>query len=198
MNYEEYLRIQTQVHGQIVKPAHYHLAERKAIDFLFGDVGKDKLILDVGCAIGLGMAYLKTLGYEQVAGIDLNPDKTAIARFLGYNALNGDISNYSLFIPPIDVIYCSHTFEHVYDPGKALERMKQIASDHAKFIFILPYVDTGDPSAHCASEKLGLRVDDKGRTVINWFQNRGLSLIETRFDNFREPEIWLRFEMDGQ
>jgi len=184
MDYDSYVHNQTVVHGQIEKPPQYHEAERKAIDHLFRDIPKKSRILDVGCGSGLGMKYLRELGYQSVEGIELHPEKARIA-----GAYFGDVATFS-FRHTYDLIYCSHAFEHMYDPHAALLNMKAIADG---FIFILPYVDTGDPVAHLASFEIGTRVDDAGETVNNWFTSRGLILIEKAFSKLREPEIWLRY-----
>jgi len=184
MSYEDYVHCQTVIHGQVEKPAHYHESEQKAIDYLFRDIPKDAYILDVGCGSGLGMKYLRKLGYESVEGIELHPEKARIA-----GAYHGDVATFT-FKNVYDVIYCSHAFEHMYDPEAALLNMKAIASS---FIFILPYVDAGDPKAHLASFEIGTRVDDGGEGVNNWFINHGLILVEMEFSSVREPEIWLRY-----
>jgi|GEM_PF-2866794 len=187
MNYEEYVNCQTVVHGQIEKPAHYHLSERKAIDHLFRDIPKTMSILDVGCGSGLGMKYLRKLGYVKVSGIELHPEKAKNA-----GAFHGDVANFG-FPTLYDVIYSSHSFEHLFNPDMALEQLKKVSPKF--FIFILPYVDGGDIKPHCGSVALGTRVDDGGETVNKWFEDRGLILIEKRFDSVREPEIWLRYKM---
>ncbi len=186
MNYEEYVRCQTVVHGQIEKPAYYHVAERKAIDHLFKNIPKSFSVLDVGCGSGQGMNYLRELGYEQVSGIELHPEKAKIA-----GAHHGDIASFG-FPTVYDVIYCSHAFEHMFAPSIALERMMKFARE--QLIFILPYVDDGAPKAHCASFQIGTRIDDGGDSVNRWFTVRGLELIEKKLDLFREPEIWLRYQ----
>lgn len=184
MNYEEYVNCQIVIHGQIEKPAHYHLSERKAIDYLFQEVPFDVSILDVGCGSGMGMEYLRSQGYLDVSGIELHPEKAKIA-----GAIHGDVSLYD-FQREYDLIYSSHSMEHMFDPSLALEQMKKITYG---FIFIIPYVDLGDINAHRASIELGTRIDDGGETVIEWFGDRGLILIERKFSDVREPEIWLRF-----
>jgi SAM-dependent methyltransferase len=186
MSYEEYVHCQTVVHGQIEKPEHYHIAERKAIDYLFKDIPKTMRILDVGCGSGLGMKYLRELGYSSVSGIELHPEKAKIA-----GAFHGDIASFG-FPTLYDVIYASHSFEHMHDPNLALEKLKEIAQE---FVFILPYVDKGDIKPHCGSVELGTRIDDGGETVNKWFMDRGLELIEMKFDSFREVEIWLRYRL---
>lgn len=187
MGYADYIENQIVTHGQIDKPARYHECERLAIDTLFAPYPLDLAILDVGCGSGLGMAYLREIGYEDVSGIDLHPAKAELA-----GAYSGDIALFD-FERTFDIIYSSHSFEHMYAPGAALEHMKSLATH---FIFILPYVDTGDPKAHLASFDIGTRVDDGGETVVRWFVDHGLMLVDRQFSSLREPEIWLRFVLE--
>lgn len=191
MNYKEYVHNQTVVHGQIDKPSKYHEAERLAIAELFADIPKGARILDVGCGTGKGMAFLRSLGYRWVTGIELHPEKAKIAK-----AFSGDAATFK-FRTLYNVIYSSHSFEHMYDPEAALENLKWAAALGATFIFILPYPDTGDPKAHLGSFKIGTRVDDEGETVVKWFEDHGLRLVAKKFDDFREPEIWLKFIFEG-
>jgi len=190
--YEEYVHNQTVTHGQVLKPSAYHKAERVAIDYLFRDIPLNRGILDVGCGIGQAMAYLKEKGYEYVQGIDLNEEKIFVAQCFGMNALAGDVAKWQ-FRKRFDVIYCSHTFEHMLEPHRALWNLKGHAFDGADFFFILPYPDAGDPTAHLASFDLGTRNEDGGVAVVRYFESRGLTLIEKKMDDFREPEIWLHF-----
>lgn len=184
MSYEDYVHCQIVIHGQIEKPEHYHAAEQLAINYLFQGIGHDKRILDVGCGTGKGMRYLRWLGFKDVTGIELHPEKARLA-----GAYHGDIATFN-FPEPFDLVYCSHAFEHMYEPHLALMNMMEIANE---FIFILPYVDTGDPKAHLASFEIGTRVDDEGETVNRWFTSKGLRLVDMKMDSFREQEIWLRY-----
>ena len=131
MNYDEYVRVQTQVHGQIVKPEHYHLSERKAIDVLFEGIPKNSKILDVGCGVGQALSYLTLLGYSDVAGVELNKEKAAIALSFGYDVAVGDILHHNDDYSPYDVIYSSHSFEHMFDPVQAMTHLSRMTTDEA-------------------------------------------------------------------
>ena len=41
--------------------------------------------------------------------------------------------------------------------------------------------------------KLGTNVEDGGMKVVAFFARHPLRLTSKEFDDFREPEIWLRF-----
>lgn len=184
--YDAWIETQVGIHGFIEKPEHYEISERRAIDHLFRNVHAGAAILDVGCGTGNGIRHLNSLGYENVTGIELSQPK---AYFAG--ALQGDAGRFA-FPRHYDVIYSSHSFEHAFEPEKTLGNLKRYMPRGAMLIVILPYPDTGDSGAHCASEELGLRIEDGGETVTRWFTDRGFELIDRQLDSYREPEIWLR------
>jgi SAM-dependent methyltransferase len=188
IDYATYLKMQTA--GPVEKPEHYFMAEKKTIDYLFRNISKDANILDVGCAMGLGMGYLNSLGYESVMGVELDTRKVDVSEFI-VDIIVGDVAQYPADLySEWDVIYCSHCLEHVWDADAAIERMKEITKPDADFFFIIPYPDFNPSPAHWSSIALGLDVDDSGMTVRNWFIDRGFVISEIKLDDFREPEIW--------
>lgn len=186
-----------QTAGPVEKPEHYHTAERRTIDRFFQSKSftRQVNILDVGCAVGLGMMYLKELGlFKGVYGIDLDGRKIKVATEENglENAMHGDIAYFDFSgLPLFDVIYCSHCLEHVYDAEKVIERMKEITTYDAIFFFVLPYPNPNPSPAHWSTPVLGLDIDDGGETVLRWFTDHGFDPIENQVDDFREPEIWM-------
>lgn len=188
MKYETYLQMQTS--GPVFKPEHYHKAERKTIDYFFADISHHARILDVGCAIGLGMSYLKFLGYENVMGIDLDHRKIAENE---HDVILGDVAQFDFTgIDPFDVIYCAHSLEHFYDPSAAVKNMQAITVSDAIFLFVLPYPNVNPSPAHWSTPIVGLDIDDNALTTRKWFENHGFHVDDFKHDDFREPEIWLR------
>lgn len=192
--YLTYLKMQTA--GPVLKPEHYHIAERKTIDYLFKDIPKGSYVLDVGCAIGLGVKYLNKSGFH-ASGIDLDHRKTAAFDEVRYKLILGDFAEFDFSkYDPWDVIYCSHCLEHVWDADAVIEKMKGITKPEAAFFFILPYPDLNPSPAHWSTPVIGLNIDDGALTVRDWFGDRGLVATGLRFDDFREPEIWLMLEKE--
>ncbi|GAH64080.1 unnamed protein product [marine sediment metagenome] len=189
-DYEDYIRIQVEVHGAVDKPAKYGKGERKAIDWFFNDIDKNLRILDLGCGSGVGVEYLIFKGYENVVGIDINSKKVAVATSKLLPVFQRDLR--TVEFKDFDIVWSSHSFEHMYDPVEALDVLKQITRPDAEFFFVMPYVDTGDESAHCSSHEIGLRENDRGKSVREWFSNQGLVCITQVMDDYREPEIWLK------
>ncbi len=190
--YRTYLKMQTA--GPVKKPEHYHIAEKIAIDEFFEEIPKDVRILDLGCAIGLGMKYLESLGYENVYGIDLDERKIRYANEIGgiQNIMLGDIADFDFAdMPRFDVIYSSHCLEHAYNVEDAVKGMRNIAKDDAKFFIILPYPNPNPSPAHWSTPVLGLDINDGGVTVESWFGSKGFVITSMKFDDYREPEIWM-------
>lgn len=188
MNYEQWRNVQLST--PYIKPRHYRVAERIALSVFLKDIRPNEFILDVGCGSGAGLLYMRQQGYTAV-GLEIDERKIKVATRLGVKVYHEDILTFfhdGLF----DVAYCSHAFEHMFDPGAALNRLMKLAP---KLIFILPYVDKNPALAHSAAAEIGTNVDDEGETVNKWFTGRGLTLVDKRFDSYREPEIWLRYEL---
>ena len=193
MEYSQYVKYQTEGPGMIKKPLRYRTGERRAIDWFFQDIPKHHSILDIGCGTGVGIRHLRSMGYINLRGIELNFKKVEICKRRGLSVFMGDAETIR-FPTKFDVIWSSHSFEHMLHPNLVMQNLLASVKPFAYFFFILPYVDTGPKEVHCASDEIGTRIDDKGASVINWFSVRGLKVIETKFDNFRENEIWLKMQ----
>ena len=192
MNYDEYVRIQTS--SPIKKPLHYRLGERRAIEWFFKDVSRDRHILDVGCGTGVGMKKLLSMGFDRVSGIDLNTKKIELCKRKGLNVGNFDVEKIEFYYVWHHIIWLSHSFEHVFNPSNVIQSLKNRTDFYeGQFFFVLPYPDLTPAPAHTASVEIGSNIDDGGKTLIQWFEDQGLELIVKKFDTFREKEIWLKF-----
>jgi len=157
-----------------------------------GKLDKSLPVLDVGCGIGTGMLHLKSLGFQDVFGIDTDECRIQLAERRGLSVLCKDLEelgNYYFF----DVVWSSHSFEHFKNPDKALDILMQNTTKDALFYFILPYPDLNPSALHVASREIGLNVSDGGLTLVKWFTDRGLKTLDIIYDDFRESEIWLKF-----
>ena len=197
MNYDQYVKYQTEGPGMIKKPLKYRRGERRAIEWFFELVPRHLSVFDLGCGTAVGIKHLEKLGFTKISGIELNQKKVNICRRKVNNSkiYFGDITSTSIW-GKYDVIWASHSFEHMLEPEKVIRILHRITYPMAQFFFILPYPDTGPKEVHCASDIIGTRIDDAGKTVMNWFENNGLRIVDYKFDNFRENEIWLKMIKD--
>ena len=53
---------------------------KASLDFLLKDIHKDCTILDIGCNNGSFLAYIQSLGYHNLTGMDSNPNAIYMAR----------------------------------------------------------------------------------------------------------------------
>ncbi|NCQ97448.1 MAG: class I SAM-dependent methyltransferase [Microcystis wesenbergii Mw_QC_S_20081001_S30D] len=88
---------------------------------------KSVRILDIGCANGGLLGYLKKLGYNNLCGLDPSPACVENTKQLyGIEAYAG-----SIFTPPqdlgdFDVVILSHVLEHIQDLASALSNFKNL------------------------------------------------------------------------
>lgn len=153
-------------------------------------------ILDCACGDGVGLRVFKELGFTNVEGIELCEDKLNKAGQYGFNVHFGDMHEMNnLFDLSFDVVYSSHTLEHALDPIKALRELKRIMKAEGHLVLVLPYPDTGPKEAHCAKHILGSDLDDNAQALTAVLESMGFKVLEKRYDDFREPEVWLRLAL---
>jgi SAM-dependent methyltransferase len=98
-----------------------------------------------------------------------------------------------------DVIYSSHSIEHVLNPEYTLLNLKNALKDDGLFFLILPYPDeeAANPDfdhrykIHCGVTPLKLHILDNGNSTSKILENIGFKIIKKEFFSYREPEIHL-------
>lgn len=114
-----------------------------SINGIFGDIPKDKNVLDVGCGEGRGLMALYNLGFNKrnIIGVDIAPEKIKAAIDRGFIVLNEDF-HYLKPIPDkyFDYVYSAHTLEHAYDLELAINSLLRVCAD--KLFFIVPIGET--------------------------------------------------------
>lgn len=115
---------------QYVRPKH----ERKP--------KKDIVVVDVGCSIGTFAIEFAKLGYNSY-GIDFDSSAIDIAKQLSIEEnvapkfVCGDVSNWSMDLPPIDIAICFDLFEHLHDDelGAFLFSLRKQFDDKGTLVF---------------------------------------------------------------
>jgi SAM-dependent methyltransferase len=205
-SYEEYIFWQTK-NGESFESENniWRLGQEHCIDYFFSKIDLNQKIMDVSCGDGVGLVYFKKLGYRNVVGVEINDNKIERCKDIGYEVIRHDLCS-DLFDESLtnefDVIYSSHSLEHVLNPIFTIQNLTKTLKKNGKLFIVLPYpnlsvieTNKNEFMIHCGSIPLGLTVDDNGETLVNIIQNNcDLKLRTKNFDNFREPEIWLEFE----
>lgn len=105
---------------------------------------KGKKVLDIACGEGYGSHLLKRAGAEQVVGVDVSEDAVGRARKSfgapGVEFLAADAQSIEREFPSghFDVVVSCETIEHIEDPEKYLQSLKNVAKKDAVFIISCP------------------------------------------------------------
>ena len=199
MTQDENLKLQnTKYESFQSRNSSYVTASNKSLDILFEGIDTNKTILDAGCGDGIALSWFKKNGYKNVEGIDGNPTKTKIAENIGYTIYTKDLHILNDVIKKTyDVIYCSHTLEHLVNPGIVLSEFKKILNPDGVIIIIIPYPDRGPDDAHIGKFYLKTNyISDNAIDVENVFKSNGLNVEYKLITNIREVEIFLKLKCE--
>jgi len=109
----------------------------------FTEVKKsDVVVVDVGCSIGTFAIEFAKKGYKAY-GVDFDASALEIARQLSKEEnvtpvfVQGDVSNWSVNFPKIDIAICFDIFEHLHDDelGAFLVAIRRQLSEKGSLIF---------------------------------------------------------------
>lgn len=194
MDYQTYVKIQTVTalsHEE--ESRKWSEGQRIFVRRISTHFKKSDQILDCACGDGVGLEELRSLGYDAI-GVDLSETKLDRARKKGLNVFHADMHDLSIFSEhQFDIIMCSHTLEHAYDPDKVIEKFRSILKNDGFLFVVLPFPDLmNNIDVHVAKDILGTSDPKNGENKIQSFFNKnGFEIFEKHFDSFREPEIWL-------
>jgi SAM-dependent methyltransferase len=90
-------------------------------------LGEKKRSLDIGCAAGYFVAYMKDRGWE-ASGIDISKECTDFAAGRGLNVINGDYLKEE-YSGGFDLITLWASIEHLHHPGLFLEKISRDLND---------------------------------------------------------------------
>jgi len=132
-------------------------------------------ILEIGCAEGRLLAFLKKKGYD-VTGCEVNSTIARLGREkLGIEIVDKPIENCSFADSSFDVIFSFHAFEHLRDPLTTLARCKNLLKADGKILLELP-VDEEELS---------------NRDHLHFFSERsGKLMVEKVFGNVSASDSW--------
>jgi SAM-dependent methyltransferase len=170
------------------------------IENKFKNLNKNLRILDICCGDGRGLQKFKDLGFLDVTGVEISDDKIKLANQFNYKIIKRDICLGPFdFGEKYDIIYSSHTIEHVLNPLFTIKNIMNNLKPDGKFFLVLPYpdIEASNPQSdhrfkvHCGVVPLGLHINDNGKTLCKNIEEIGYNVVNVEFENFREPEIHL-------
>lgn len=115
----------------------------ETLRLLFGEKGKERSLLDVGCGLGGYVVALCRAGYK-AEGIDFNPDYVAIAQqranLYGLPTLfrQGMIESLPYASHAFGLVHCHDVLEHCQDPQQGLSELARVLQEdgHCLVTFI--------------------------------------------------------------
>lgn len=201
-SYEDYINWQT-ITGCSFESFYENFKEgqRRYIIENFNDLDRDLKIADMCCGDGVGLDFFKELGFKNVVGFEISDKKIDYSVTYGYPVIKQDICSDSFdleFSEFFDVLYSSHTMEHVLNPEYSIKNMLKTLKTNGLFYLVVPYpnVICSDIThehgymVHCGSMPLGLHILDNAVTTEKILESLGLEIVSKKFDSFREQEVW--------
>jgi SAM-dependent methyltransferase len=84
--------------------------------------GRGARILDVGCGNGSMLMALRSHGYSDLSGVEIDPAAAERARQRGFDVRTGELVDTDFPTASFDLIRMGHVLEHVCDPMAVLRR----------------------------------------------------------------------------
>jgi SAM-dependent methyltransferase len=105
--------------------------------------GNPKRVLEIGCASGQTLGYMRDRGAEYTVGVEYSPDVAALAVARGVGRIIvGNIENLELDFEPtsFDLLIAGHVLEHLSDPWKVLRKLRRLLRIGGQLVGALPNV----------------------------------------------------------
>ena len=102
---------------------------------------KSDVVVDFGCGYGQTAAAIKGLGYENVIGVDINPDALAVCQEKGLVVYNGLEDNYkSTLAGRASLVIASHVIEHFPKDTvvQVLKSLKELLCEGGTLMVMVP------------------------------------------------------------
>lgn len=121
-------------------------------------VGRKGRLLEIGCHLGFFLKVATETGWT-ATGVDISPTMTKLGReVFGVNAKCGNWLELDLE-GPYDLIYCSHTLEHIPNPGDWIDRFGRYLAPNGTLCIEVPNMQSLDRRFKRALKRTGLRKD---------------------------------------
>jgi ubiquinone/menaquinone biosynthesis C-methylase UbiE len=176
------------------RKSYLRTAQRELISLL--EVKENISFLDVGCGTGWALGQIAVLarGKSRFYGVDLSPEMIAKARenFKGLDSFHFVIASAEempLESDFFDVIICTNSFHHYFNPAKALREIRRLLRPGGKVYILDP---TADQWLIRQADKL-IRILEpahvkmySSREFQELFGGAGLTYSETKAINWHE------------
>lgn len=153
---------------------------------------KNAKILDAGCGDGWTMDQIRSAGYTNLWGIDINEEKLQIANDHRHaNVAKMLLPNLDFEDNSFDAIFCRHVYEHLLYPKKSLATFLRILKSGGVLFLIAPKSEINADSNESHVVKI-LKLDD----IANLMELVGFAVVEQEEHILEELEFWLVAKKD--
>ncbi|MBT5222317.1 MAG: class I SAM-dependent methyltransferase [Gammaproteobacteria bacterium] len=118
------------IYPSLISDAYYGLGG--AIPF------RHKRVLDVGCGNGDRLPLFERIGWEFVAGIDLDDKAVDAARLAGLNVQKGSMDSIPYEDNSFEFLFSHHVVEHVYDIADSLSECFRVLEPGGVICILTP------------------------------------------------------------
>jgi ubiquinone/menaquinone biosynthesis C-methylase UbiE len=141
MIYEDYLRLQHEGSDWSYGSRWGDQMEDAMISWFAKQVENNAKILDVGCGEGRGVKALVDMGFTQVSGVDITPEKVNKGISDGLKLFIDDMHTLNTIADKeYDYVFTSHTLEHALSLEEVIKTLLRIIKK--KIYFIIPINET--------------------------------------------------------
>lgn len=105
--------------------------------------GRPKRILEIGCATGQTLAYLRDRGADHTVGVEYSSEAADVAEKRGIGRIiRGDVERIDLGLESgsFDLLIAGHVLEHLADPWTVLRKLRPLLKNGGQFVGALPNV----------------------------------------------------------
>jgi len=138
MKRKKYIQIQVDSSEWTRKNSNNMALVRDAVREFYKYVPTTYRVLELGCGDGYSLDVLKTKGYRQIVGCDINLAKLRIAASFDHNVFVQDVHNIGFRSGVFDAVYCTHTLEHSYNGYEATREIYRVLRPGGLLFIILP------------------------------------------------------------
>ena len=96
-------------------------------------------VLDVGTSTGTNLRLLISMGFEDVTGLDLNPEAIRFCAEKGLGDVKlGDIESLPFENETFDLVLATDIIEHVDDDARAVRELHRVLAPGGKLLITVP------------------------------------------------------------
>lgn len=136
---------------------------------------KQAVVVDAGCGDGWLLDQLKSRGYDNVKGVDLNDEKLATARHAGHDVVRTILPDMPYEPDSVDAVYCRDVYEHLLHGPRTLEKFAEILKPGGVLFLGTTKTGIGDEDNHSHTTEIK-DVNQVKRDLLN----AGFEILDVR------------------